>query len=329
MPDRKAVIYNPAARSGKALGKMKKVEATLTAKGIEYDLFVTESEAHMVEITTRLVYDYPVIIGVGGDTTINLIGNIILREKQANTLAVISQGSTNDLARGIGVKKLEAACSAIASGTSMPLDVGAITTGNNKAPYYFLAQASLGLGVSVNRYVDDWMKRHTFVRRFHYIAQATSGLTAIYKSFKTKAVPMNLMIEHSSGNRTIDSALLIFNNTSYVARHFQPSPTASPVDGKLDCCIFNAETFMKMVHTALQIKSMKHLETNKVEVLQDRYFRIHSPQPFEFQIDGEIFRSDSEIEISILPGALNMVVSPDAYLENGNNGGDRNNECEY
>lgn len=329
MPERKAIIYNPAARSGKAQGKMKKVEASLTAKGIKYDLFVTESEAHLVEITTRLVYDYPIIIGVGGDTTINLIANIILKENQGNTLAVISQGSTNDLARGIGVKKLEAACSAIASGTSMPLDVGSITTGNNKTPYYFLAQASLGLGVEVNRYVDDWMKRHTFVSRFHYLAQATSGLTAIYKSFKTRTVPMNLQMEHSNGSRTIDPALLIFNNTSYVARHFRPSPTASPVDGKLDCCIFNSESFMKLVHTALQIKSMKHLENNKVEVLQDRYFRIHSPLPFEFQIDGEIFRSDREIEISILPGALNMIVNSDVYLENGYNGGDANNEYDF
>lgn len=311
MPERIAVIYNPSARVGRALGKKKKVENRLNAKNISYDLYVTESEAHLIEIAGRLTDEYEIIIGAGGDTTINLIAREILRAKKRNKLGIISQGSTNDFARGIGVHKLKDACNAISNGESHPIDVGMIRLGKNDEPYLFLAQASLGLGVAVNRYVDGWMKRHTFVRKFHAIAQTTSGLAAIYNSFKNKAVPMNLQLQNSKETRTIDSSLLIFNNTSFFAGRFQPSPFASPTDGKLDCCIFNSITFSNLVKTALQIKSMKHLEENKVEILQDNYFKIFSSQPFEFQLDGEIFSSESEIEVSIIPGALDIMINPE------------------
>jgi len=310
MAERIAVVYNPSARVGRALRKKKKIEAHLNARNIEYDLFLTESEAHLIEITARAVHDYPVIIGVGGDTTINVISREILRAKKGTTLGIISQGSTNDFAKGVGVHKLKDALNAIAAGTSRAIDVGAITCAKDQEPYVFLAQASLGLGVSVNRYVDAWMKRHTFARRFHKLAQATSGLAAIYNSFKTKAVPMNFQLESSKGIRNIDSSLLIFNNTSYFAGMFQVSPIANPTDGKLDCCIFNSASFTNLVRTALQIKSLKHLEDDKVEILQDNYFKITSNQPYEIQLDGEIFRSECEIEVSILPGALNLIINP-------------------
>jgi len=310
MAERMAVIYNPSARGGKALGKKKKVESCLASRNVQYDLYVTESESNLIEIAARACRDYQIIIGVGGDTTINMIANQVIRQKTGNILGIISQGSTNDLARGIGVNKLDTACDAIASCSYRALDVGVITSSQKIEPYYFLAQASLGLGVEVNRYVSQWMKRHTFVKRFHVLAQATSGLAGIYNSFKTKAVPMNLLLESSIVTREIDSSLLIFNNTSYFAGRFKPSPLASPMDGKLDCCIFNSVTFVNLVRTALQIKSMKHLLDDKVEILQGDFFKIHSPQPFEFQIDGEIGHLDSELEVSVLPAAIRVIVSP-------------------
>jgi diacylglycerol kinase (ATP) len=311
--DRIAVIFNPSARGGKAINKKKKIESFLTARNVRYDMYITDSEPHLWELAADTADKYRFIVGVGGDTTMNIIANEILRKKNGNIMGIISQGSTNDLARSIGVHKLEDACNAIAAGTSQPLDVGYISSGKNAEPYYFLAQASLGLGVAVNRYVDAWMKRHTFIRRFHMVAQTTSGLAAIYNSFKSKIVPMNLQMEYTRGNRAIDSSLLVFHNTSYFAGRFRPSPFASPLDGKLDCCIFNSASFSHLLRTAFQIKSLRHLEDDKVEILQDDFFKIHSPAPFEFQIDGEICHSDGDIQVSVLPGALNVIMNQESW----------------
>ncbi|MCP5054703.1 MAG: hypothetical protein GY940_46490 [bacterium] len=310
MAEKAAIIFNPSSGRGKALRKKNKVIACLDAKGIQYDMFVTQSEVHLVETVIDVISRYKTIIGAGGDTTINIIAHEILRQGNGNTLGIISLGSTNDLAREIGVLKLERACNAIAAGTTRAIDVGRITTSHREDPYTFLAQASLGLGVSVNRYVVEWMEKHRLASRFPSSAQVTAGMAGIYNSFKTKIIPIKFQLETSTNTRSIDSSLLILNNTSFVGARFKPSPWASPIDGKLDCCIFNSSTFRHLLKTALQINSRKHLLDNKVEVFQDNYFKIHAPPPFEFQVDGEVVQSDGEIEISVNHQALNVLIEP-------------------
>jgi YegS/Rv2252/BmrU family lipid kinase len=315
MAEKVAVILNPSAGRGKALRKQHKVEACLAAKGINYDLFETRNEAHLVETTVKVIPDYKVIVGGGGDTTINLIAHEILRWNKGNILGVLSLGSTNDLARELGVRKLEHACNAILAGTTRTMDVGRIHSGKRDEAYTFLAQASLGLGVAVNRYVADWMGKHTLASRFHSPAQMTAGISGVYNSFKTRIIPMTLELETSNNTRTIDAPLLTFNNTSYFAARFKPSPWASPVDGKLDCCIFNSTTFAHFLRTALQVNSQKHLIDNKVEVVQDRHFKIHASEPFEFQVDGEVIQSDGDIEVSVIHKALEVLINPVACVD--------------
>lgn len=309
MPERVVIIFNPSARGGRALKRRRKVELCLQAKNIQYDLLMTRSESHLIEVANDAVYRYPIIIGAGGDTTINIIANSIIQSRQDNALGIISMGSTNDLAREVGVTRLEMACDAIVSRSFQSIDVGMISSGKNLSPYFFLAQASIGLGVEVNRYVAAWMKKHPYAAKFHTIAQTTSGVAAIYTSFKNKAVPVYIQIETASTSRSLDSCLLVFTNTSYFAGRFQPSPWASPVDGKLDCCIFHSSTFSQLLKTFIQRKNYKHLIQNRLEILQDSYFKVNSPQPLDFQVDGGIFSSDGNIEISIMPRAIKLITN--------------------
>lgn len=309
MTDRVAIIFNPSSGRGKALRRKDRVVACLDQRAIKYDLFLTRNAEHLVETTQTLIQQYPVIVGAGGDTSINLIAHEILRFNKGNKLGIISLGSTNDLARELGVLKLENACDAILMGESRGVDVGRIVTGKRKEPYTFLAQASLGLGVAVNRYVEDWMGKHKVASRFPSSAQVTAGMAAIYNSFKSRVIPMSLELESSNGTRSYSSPLLTVNNTSFFAARFKPSPWASPIDGKLDCCIFNTTSFGQFLRTALQVNSQKHLIDNKVEVFQDDHFKIHVPHPFEFQVDGEVVASDGEIDISVENQALDFLIN--------------------
>lgn len=306
-----AVIFNPSAGRGKAERKKNKVEANLKAQNIPYKLFVTRSEAHLVELAGRVVHEYPVIAGAGGDTTLALIAQQILRFGKGNILAAIGLGSVNDLAREIGVLKIEQACRAIKKARSVALDVGVLKTANQKEPFFFLGQASLGLGVAVNRYVELWMERHSFISRFFFVAQKLAAFSGFYNSFKQKIVPLNLDLKQQRSTTSVFTPFVIFANTSICAREFRLSPNASPVDGKLDCCIINASTFPNFINTIIHVKRQTHLEKKKIEVLQDDRFKIYCPHPIEIQADGEIFQSNGEIEISTLPRALKVIVNPD------------------
>ncbi|MCX6581666.1 MAG: diacylglycerol kinase family lipid kinase [Candidatus Aminicenantes bacterium] len=306
MTEKIALIYNPSAGGGKAQRRQGRVEACLEAKGIRYDLFVTESEAHLVETAEIVAQRYPVILGAGGDTTLNIIATQILRNGKKNVLGIISLGSVNDLAREIGVHRLEKAANAIKHHITREFDVGVVRDPKQSQPYYFLVSASLGLGVEVNRYVDIWMRKHPFFATFRSTTQGTAAMSAIHQAFKNKQVPLELTLECNGDRYTIVTSLLIFGNISSYGGTFRLSPTASPVSGKLDCCIFDFNSLAGVARVSLDIKRQKHLEKNTVKVLQGESFKIHARKPLDFQLDGEIIRLDGEVEIAILPKALTM-----------------------
>lgn len=301
-----AVIYNPSAGGGKALRKMRKVENSLKETNIPYDLFVTESEAHLVETAAEAARKYPVIIGGGGDTTMSIIANQIMLNGQKNTLGIISLGSVNDFAREIGVHKLEHAVDAITHNKTRAFDIGVISSEKQTRPYYFLVAASIGLGVAVNRYVDDWMQRHPLLSSIRSATQQTAAMKGIRQAFKSKNVPLEVTLETNEEIYSIVSSLLVFCNTSSFGGIFRPSPAASPISGKLDCCIFDMSSMGRVFKVSFDIKRQKHLVKNEVRVIRDKSFKIHSKAPLEFQVDGEIIKLDGEVEISILPKALTM-----------------------
>lgn len=301
-----AVIYNPSAGGGKALRKMRKVENSLKETNIPYDLFVTESEAHLVKTAAAAAQKYPVIIGGGGDTTMSIIANQIMLNGGKNTLGIISLGSINDFAREIGVHKLEHAVDAITHNKTRAFDVGVIRSSKQTRPYYFLVAASIGLGVSVNRYVDDWMQRHPFFSSIRSATQQTAAMKGIRQAFKSKNVPLEVTLETNGETYRIVSSLLGFCNTSSLGGMFRPSPSASPISGELDCCIFDMSSPVEVFKVSLDIKRQKHLEKNEVRVIKAKSFKIHSKEPLEFQVDGGIIQLDGEVEISILPKALTM-----------------------
>lgn len=309
MTERTALIYNPSAGGGKALRKKRKVEATLKGSGLKYDLFVTESEEHLVATAEKVVQEYPMIIGAGGDTTINIIATQILRRGKGNKLGIISLGSVNDLARELGVHKRDDAVSALRKKITRTIDVGVVRSNARSRAYYFLVSASLGLGVSINRYVDIWMRNHPVFATFRSATQQTAAMSALLRAFKNNEVPLELTVETNGTSHNIVSALMSFSNTSSFAGVFHPSPTANPMSGKLDCVIFDVPSPVGAVGLSIDIKRRKHIEKNKVRVIQGETFKLHSKKPLEFQVDGEIIKLDGEAEVSIMPKALTMIAN--------------------
>jgi diacylglycerol kinase (ATP) len=309
MTEKIALIYNPSAGGGKARRRQERVEAYLKVRDIQYDLYVTESESHLEETAEIVAQRYPVILGAGGDTTLNIIATQILRHGKKNVLGIIGLGSVNDLAREIAVHKLEDAANAIKDRLTREFDVGIVRSERHPGPYYFLVSASLGLGVAVNRYVDIWMRKHPIFATFRSTTQGTAAMRAIHQAFKNKYVPLELTLECNGNRHAIVTSLLIFGNISSFGGAFRLSPTASPVSGKLDCCIFDFTSLASAARVSLDIKLQKQLERNTVQVLQGESFRIYAEKPLEFQLDGEIIELDREVEIAVLPKALTMITT--------------------
>ncbi len=100
------VIINPASRSGRALALWKNAEHCFREAGISYKVYFSQYQGHIEKICRDLTNDGQDIklVVFGGDGTVNEAINGI-QDFDHVQLGYVPTGSSNDLARGLGLEK--------------------------------------------------------------------------------------------------------------------------------------------------------------------------------------------------------------------------------
>jgi len=303
-----AVLLNPASGGGKSLHIRNKIEKYFNKNNIKYDLFVSKSESHLKELTQNKTTKYPVIIGVGGDTTFNIIVKEILRGGEKNTFGMIGTGSTNDFVRGLRIDKIRLACDVIKRGKTRKIDIGQLKSPGISEPLYFLAALSLGLGVTVKQYVDDFNRNFKIRLKSRLLKQTIPGTLGTFYSFTSNKLPIKLSIEYNNIKKECMVSGLAFLNTPFVAHGLKLIPEASPFDGKIDACIITTSAFFKTFIIGVTAYKAKHLKMKEVEIIRAQSIKIYPEHPVDIQADGFIFSGFKEFEISVAPKALNVLL---------------------
>lgn len=144
------IIINPASRSGKGASLWEEVvKPYLTEKHIEYTPHFSAKPGQVAilaeEITREAVSEDPVhIIILGGDGTFNELLQGI-HDFSTVTLGYIPTGSSNDLARDLGIPKdtQKALELAFETGSVHQMDLGCVTFENGSRRYF---SVSCGMG---------------------------------------------------------------------------------------------------------------------------------------------------------------------------------------
>ncbi len=100
------VIINPASRSGRALALWKNAEHCFREAGISYKVYFSQYQGHIEKICRDLTSDGQDVklVVFGGDGTVNEAINGI-QDFDHVQLGYVPTGSSNDLARGLGLEK--------------------------------------------------------------------------------------------------------------------------------------------------------------------------------------------------------------------------------
>lgn len=297
------VLLNPSAGRGRALREKDRLEDCLRSNEVYYDLFVSESEEHLRLLAATETEYYPVIIGVGGDSTFNMIANEIIKAKTENIFGMIGLGSSDDIVREFGVDSLEAACSAIKDCRTRKMDVGCLIFDKETEPLYFLGTASLGLGVTVNRFVAEFTQNHPYLSK----SQLIDGILGTYCSYSHREVPRTIRLGYDGKSEHPEFSLIVFNNTNYYASGLRPSPSANPFDGILNVCIANSSSFFNTLLSYCSMLRQKHTSRKNIKMLEAKEFRISSDEGIEIQVDGEIKGPYREIKLYVKPCALEVI----------------------
>lgn len=306
-----AVLLNPFAGRGRALREKERLEALLKRYEINYDIdiFDSQDEEHLRNLAREKSRQYPIIVGAGGDGTFDIIINELIRQGHGNTFGMVPFGSWNDIAREFGVDSLENAVFAIKERKTRDVDLG-ILTADATEPLYFLGTASLGLGITVNKRVEDFMRKYPMLAKLKFVDTAF-GVLAVYDSFASKEVPIQLTLEYDGVSNTNNFSLVVFNNTSFYAGGIRPSPDAKPDDGLLDFfCIIGGSYYRILYIYSLIYKGKKYTGQKDIILRQVPEFKIISERGIEIQTDGEVKGPYKEIILSARPRALKVIVHP-------------------
>jgi diacylglycerol kinase (ATP) len=303
-PGKLAILLNPMAGGGRAGRSREKLESLLRENALSFDLYITESEERLKALSREMAAEGRTIVGAGGDSTFHLIVNEIMKARGRAPFGMLGLGSSNDITREFGLEPLERAVAALKLGRTKTVDLGCLKQGDNVLRYFF-GQANMGLGVEVNRYVDDLARRRSWLAR----RQTLAGTLGIMRAYRKRRVPLELTIQSEEGTIKGFYIVAIYSNTRYWATGKLIAPQARPDDGRLDACLIEKCSFLRLARINSLAKTGRHGRAPEVRLFQSAEFTVSSAAPFNIQADGEIlpFHSASAVRIQVEPGALRLI----------------------
>jgi len=306
--ERISILYNPSAGVGRALKRKLKLEHLLKHLGIRYDLIMTRSEGHLKELVREHVKTYRTLVGAGGDSTFHIMVNELMAASADVDFGMIGVGSSNDMTLEFGVDTLEKACRALKNPGLKKIDLGCISAENTPLRY-FIGQANIGLGAFVNRRVAEFAVQKPWLAK----RQKLAGILGIRKAYRSRNIPLPLIIESEAGRAEGEFTAAVFSNIKFWATGKIINPSAVPDDGRLEACLIKNCSFLRLARISRLANTGKHVEAGEVEFHRAPCFEVSSEKPFEIQSDGEMVRSAegrtefSKITFSLIPKRLSLI----------------------
>ncbi|HEX7502124.1 MAG TPA: diacylglycerol kinase family protein [Acidobacteriota bacterium] len=303
-----AILFNPSAGKGRAAQKRRALQACLKEQGVACDWFESRHEDDLRDLVAVTAQDYPSLIAAGGDTTFLIVINELMRLGADNALGMIGLGSCNDVVREFEMHSMKKACQAIRRNRVRPIDLGAVREGR-KILRYYPGQASIGLAVLINQFVERVVKNSPRLGKY----QTLSGLRGGWQACRSADMPLPLTVETEHERVSGEFMLAVFNNIRFYAAGRMALPRARTDDGLLDAFLVKKCSFSRLAYIALFTPPAAYADKKEAVILQAPRFTVSSEKPFAVQIDGEVLSAGREprqfrkLEFISVPRALKII----------------------
>lgn len=314
------VIVNPGARSGKGRRHWEAVKEVLDNKGLRYAVHFTTKAGDAADYAAKLYNeslksnDTLRLIVLGGDGTMNEVMQGLPAFENLE-LSCIPVGSSNDLARGIGISfnPREAMEHILDNPVSFSMDLGIVHCENSSATdervpipdRRFLVSTGFGYDASIceeaNASVAKKILNRVGLGKLIYLLICLKQLISI----KDYSATLTL-----DGTKTLnlDRLLLVVGmNNKYEGGGFKFAPDALNNDGKLDLCVVSGVPKRKVPSILPQAMKGNHFKYDGVDGYQVSSYSIKCKKPQWIHTDGEaIFQADY-IKVDCLKEAIKMI----------------------
>ena len=284
------LIINPAAGNGRASTLSKRVISEFEGRGIDFDYEYSTAPRHAVEISRKASTEFQKVIAIGGDGTVNEVGEGVVGTDAI--LGVIPLGSGNDFAKENGIPvKITDAIDFNLSDDFHEIDVIKVND-----------RISLNTaGVGFNGIVSEVVKRIKYLKGMSVYVWGVVKTAAKYKS-----IPIRI----SLNERFIEDNIFMIAicNSKREGGGFIVAPDAKNNDGLFDVTIIRHTGYLKLLLNLDKALTGNLNKLKEVETIKGESIIIESEYPMPVHVDGEVITLDAhKVEASILKSALNVV----------------------
>lgn len=255
------------------------------------------------------------VIGLGGDGTINEIANGLLingPNPEGPMFAAIPGGNGNVFARNMGLSEnpLQATAQilkSLADKNFKNIGVGKIAT--NNISRWFLFNAGIGLDAAVMAEMEARRANGKIVSDFAY---ATLALKELFAKTDRKHASLSLVSDAGEVYRDAYFALIVnLAPWAYLgSRPLNPLPSAGH-DTALDVYAptsLSIPAVLKLTQRAIAGKSAEN-DKDTITLIDQKQIHIQSEQALWIQVDGDVITQSTELTATHVPNALRTLAN--------------------
>ncbi len=267
--------------------------------GYSVSIFRIDNKCRVDDYLKKLnPLEHCTIVVAGGDGTVNIVLNSILKNKIKCKLGIIPAGTANDFATSLNIPKSNIdAAKVIVNGKTINSDVGKVND------YYFINVFGAGLLTNISQHVDNKLK-NTLGKIAYY-------LKGIEKFPKFESIKLRI----SNSNKVIEEEILflIVLNSPGAGGFEKLVPEAKMDDGLFEFIGIKSIPVQNMIKLFLKVLTGDYLNDDNVVYFRDSYIKIENcvdninskDMNIETDIDGE-FGPNLPVEIENIPNAIEV-----------------------
>ena len=297
------IIVNPMSRSGRGKNYWNKVQSILSQRHIPYQVYFTEYHGHATEIVRELSLhventpDNLLLIILGGDGTMNeVIQGINCFDKI--TLSYIPTGSSNDLARDLGISNnpVTDILHLLDYPVCTNMDMGVVhcentlvSEGNMSIPdRRFIVSCGIGYDAAICQ--EAMSSRIKDVLNKCGLGKLTYLGIALKQLISTRYITGELVLDGNEESIiTLKKLLFIAGmNHRYEGGGFKFAPAANDHDGILNLCSVAKISKPKILTVLPSGYQGKHFQFDGVDAYSAKQYTIRTSEPLWVHTDGEV-----------------------------------------
>jgi len=284
------LIFNPAANQGRTGQLIASVQDFFKEWRLSFDLAVTKKPKEAIDLARQAAKNYPIIVAVGGDGTINEVVNGLAGTKAV--MGIVPAGAGNDFSKAIGLKKkLRDNLEIILKNKVRKVDVGRVND------IYFINVLGIGFDALVAQEMD---KRPKFLKGLPVYLYSFGRALKNYRFTKLKITTDNFSEEK-------EYLMVAAANGMFFGGGFNIAPRASVEDELFDVCLASPMKRNYLLKNIPKLIRGTHGELPEIRMLKTKKLRIESVEELPIEYDGELLRGQRRLEIEILPRMLNVI----------------------